>query len=257
MKNEPQIFTRTDDQNVPVDDTILGALEQEGLTESLVREYIREILTEAAQTFEKWLSPQVVDFLIDNYAESSSVLGQLRWEYGKLRGRVWGKYVFNQKKLYVNKAKTEGMFRQQVETILHEIQHWNQHVQCSLDKRSTEARWRHADDPAKGATHDFATMCMRNKQEHGYWKAPHEIDARKFAEDNIDDAMSRAGKQMSGKVEVDSEDEAWEDILDELADLPVVSRLDIGKALGEYDMNTPENMKHAMAELKELGVTVK
>ena len=50
---------------------------------------------------------------------------------------------------------------------------------------------------------------------------------------------------------------ATEDILDELSDLPVVSRLDIGKALGEYDMNTSENMKHAMAELKELGVTVK
>ena len=227
------------------------------ITKKLLREYIREILTEASQTFEKWLSPQVVDFLIDNYAESSPVLGKLRWEYRKMRGRVWGNYVFDQKKLYVNKAKTEGMFRQQVETILHEIQHWNQHVQCSLEERSSTAQRRYSDDPAKGATHDFAMKCMRNKQEHGYWKAPHEVDARKFAENNIDDAMSRAGKQMSGKVEVDSEDEAWEDILDELSDLPVVSRLDIGKALGEYDMNTPENMKHAMAELKELGVTVK
>ena len=48
MKNEePQIFTRTDDQNVPVDDAILGALEQEELTESLVREYIRVMLVES------------------------------------------------------------------------------------------------------------------------------------------------------------------------------------------------------------------
>ena len=50
MKNEePQIFTRTDDQNVPVDDTILGALEQEELSESLVREYIRGLLIETTE----------------------------------------------------------------------------------------------------------------------------------------------------------------------------------------------------------------
>ena len=50
MKNEPQIFTRTDDQSVPVDDAILGALEQEELAESLIRECIREILlTEVAK----------------------------------------------------------------------------------------------------------------------------------------------------------------------------------------------------------------
>ena len=55
MKNEePQIFTRTDDQNVPVDDAILGALEQEELTESLVREYIRGMLIEVTEYDEQF-----------------------------------------------------------------------------------------------------------------------------------------------------------------------------------------------------------
>jgi hypothetical protein len=54
MKNEPQIFTRTDDQSVPVDDAILGALEQEELSESLVREYIRGMLIEATEYDEQF-----------------------------------------------------------------------------------------------------------------------------------------------------------------------------------------------------------
>ena len=48
MKKEPQIFTRINRQDVPVSDAVLGALEQEELAESLTREYIRELLTEAA-----------------------------------------------------------------------------------------------------------------------------------------------------------------------------------------------------------------
>jgi len=256
MKRDPQIFTRANVQDVPVSANILDIITQEELTESLMRKYIKELLTEAAWG-EEWLSPEVVLFLIGAYAEESSVLGRLTWEYGKLPGRTWGKYVNIQRKLYVNKTKTKNMFKQQVSTILHEIQHWNQHVQCSLEERSPAARSRYSDDPAMAVTHDFSAMCARNKWEHGYWKSPHEIDARKFAADNLQDALERAGKFVSGKIEVEDVGEAWDDILDELTEHDVITRVMIGKELRDYDMNTPENMQLAVRKLKELGVEVR
>jgi len=224
----------------------------------LLREYIRGLLAERSWG-DEWLSPEVVTFLINNYAEKSDVLGRLTWEYGKLPDRTWGQYHSKSRKLYVNKAKTKDKFKQQVSTILHEIQHWNQHVKCSTEERSpaAAAKAAHFDDPAVGATYDYNSMCSRNRWEHGYWKSPHEIDARQFAEDNLQDALSRAGKFVSGKIEVEDVGEVWDDILDELTEYDVITRPMIGKELSSYDMNTPENMKLVIQKLKELGVTVR
>jgi hypothetical protein len=46
VKREPQIFTRIDDQDVPVSNAVLDALEQEEMTESMVRTYVRGLLAE-------------------------------------------------------------------------------------------------------------------------------------------------------------------------------------------------------------------
>ena len=48
MKKEPQIFTTIDAQDVPVSDTVLGALEQEEIRETLLRKCINEVLKEMA-----------------------------------------------------------------------------------------------------------------------------------------------------------------------------------------------------------------
>jgi tRNA nucleotidyltransferase/poly(A) polymerase len=42
MKKEPQIFTRTNVQGVPIDDFMLDAMEKDELAESLLRDYIKE-----------------------------------------------------------------------------------------------------------------------------------------------------------------------------------------------------------------------
>ena len=42
MKKEPQIFTRTDVQGVAIDAFTLDVIEQDELTESLLRDYIKE-----------------------------------------------------------------------------------------------------------------------------------------------------------------------------------------------------------------------
>jgi|TARA_Y100000310_G_scaffold197178_1_gene197250 hypothetical protein len=49
VKREPQIFTTIDDQNVPVGDVVLVTLEQEEIQETLLREWVRGLLTEAAK----------------------------------------------------------------------------------------------------------------------------------------------------------------------------------------------------------------
>jgi len=48
MRKEPQIFTRINAQNVPVKDSILDVLAQEEISESLSRQYIRDLLSEEA-----------------------------------------------------------------------------------------------------------------------------------------------------------------------------------------------------------------
>jgi hypothetical protein len=215
---------------------------------NLLREYIKKLLFEVIDLQTEWLSPQVVRFLINNYAKKSTTLGTLSWEYGKLKGNVWGVYRSNHRKLIVNKAKTKNKFKQQVSTILHEIQHWNQHVACAEEFPERSVRQ---------VTSIRGDRCRLELQRKGYWNAEHEIDARAFAEENLEDAMSRVGKFASGKIEMESDDDAWEDILDELTDLDTVTRLDIGKLLMTYDMNTPENMQKAIRDLKDLEVPVK
>ena len=49
MKREPQIFTTIDAQDVPVSDAILDTLEQEVVQETLLRECVRELLSESAK----------------------------------------------------------------------------------------------------------------------------------------------------------------------------------------------------------------
>ena len=65
MKKEPQIFTRSDDQAVPVSNTVLDMLAQEELSESLVREYIRRTLVEVTTLPRQYFS------VIDNAITSS------------------------------------------------------------------------------------------------------------------------------------------------------------------------------------------
>jgi len=81
-KKEPQIFTRTNRQGTPVDDTTLGALEQEEMTETLVRKYTRELLTELAMPSMQWvdtelgsLDPETLDRIWDMYTNTYLSMG--------------------------------------------------------------------------------------------------------------------------------------------------------------------------------------
>ncbi len=64
MKKEPQIFTTVDVQDVPVSDVILDTLEQEELSESLLREHVRQLLVEKKDP------DDITDIILTGFMES-------------------------------------------------------------------------------------------------------------------------------------------------------------------------------------------
>ncbi len=217
----------------------------------LLRQYVRCLLE--ATEFDESLTPDVVGLLIRDYAEEGGVLGTLSWEYtNALPHNVWGRYKPNLQTLYVNGNKTKGLFKQQVQTILHEIQHWNQHVAMM--------RMLFDDELKKfSPSHVFNSFYQPELKEKGYWKNKYEINARDFADRHLEDAMSSIGRHYGGKI--DSEG-GLDEIIEELMNMFIdgdekpLRRIQIGTALSERDMNSPENMKLAVAELIKLGVKI-
>ena len=99
MKREPQIFTRIDDQDVPVSNAVLDVLEQEEMTESMVCTYVRELLIEQAQaqevTYDKYGRPDPTpsDFAFMKEYESLTkenpigFQGERYWYMGEIDGK--------------------------------------------------------------------------------------------------------------------------------------------------------------------------
>lgn len=190
-------------------------------------------------TFADHLSADVVRLLLATYAVE--VDGRpLRWAYEKLPARRWGEYSHRHRLIAINESKTRGMFRQQVETVLHEIRHANQHA-AALQGNADGAMWtnRHSDHRAKG-----------------YWDSAIEVDARAFAAAHVDEAMAAIGRLYGGKVDGD-----LDDVVEELVELwdeqGTLSRRDVGEALLAYDANNAANMRTVLAQLAELGAEVR
>lgn len=195
--------------------------------------------------FDEWLSPEVVELLIRTYAKASPKLGALGWQYAPLSSRVWGQFSADQQKLYVNKSKTNGLFKQQVQTILHEIQHWNQFVEIAENPSNVSSiiTWRRV--------YDHETKAK------GYWKNRFEVDARNFSEVKLEEAMTMLSKHYGGKIEGGSLDLAIEELFDEYEDIGFVTRAQIGMALKDHSANSLENMKVAVTTLADLGIRVR
>lgn len=193
--------------------------------------------------FDEWLSPDVMDVLVREYAKPAPNGEPLKWSYAKLRDRVWGEFSAWNRTLYVNQAKTKNLFGQQVQTILHEIQHWNQYVAEALSKGHNVSDWNR--------------LYQRESARMGYWKNRFEVDARDFSERQLEGAMAKLGRHYGGKVEGGTFDQAMDEIFDEFSDEEFVTRVQIGQALKAHDANTPDNMKKAIATLTDLGMKVR
>jgi len=109
MKEEPQIFTRIDREDVPVDNDVLDALRHEGMSESIIRSYIRETLNESIE-FRELDSPLVYNrasgvkrlalcdtSVTDLPKKNDTYFAEIeRWRYATKRGRRLKKPVLDE-----------------------------------------------------------------------------------------------------------------------------------------------------------------
>ena len=177
-----------------------------------LKKIVRDVIVEVVG-FDGWLSPEVVGFLVREYALTDDDLGELRWSYSDDLGNAWGQYTWASRQLLVNRAKTTGLFAEQVKTILHEIQHWNQHVMLArkfMSKRDPA----HKDvDPTLALTRAFSRSYAA---EGSYSKNRFEIDAKKFERKEFEGAMRKLSNLFSTKIEGGGTfDEAIEEFIDE------------------------------------------
>ncbi len=152
---------------------------------SVLREFVKKIISEKEEPkFEEWLSPEIMELLISAYAQGSSKLGALKWKYGSIpKESAWGAYDPYTRILVVNKEKTKGFFRKQVQTILHEIEHWNQHVRIMDNAPKTKKKL----DPGDM----FFKKYNEESKFTGYTNNPYEVDAQEFANENLKQAMEQ------------------------------------------------------------------
>ena len=204
------------------------------------------------EQFSGWLSPPIMDFLVSTYAKPDPAgKASLTWNYVNLGPRLWGHFLLSRSLLEVNKTKTADMFKQQVETILHEIQHWNQSITATADVADRG----HIARVDKWKSLGGGTSKLRG---NAYWNNNWEVDARRFAAENLEAVMIRIGKMFySGKIEGGDIDTVVEELFDEYIDSEKpLTRLQIGNVLRDYDLNTLENMKKTIEKLRELEVKI-
>lgn len=167
---------------------------------------LRQFIREAAITDERGhvlLTSEIVDFLVRFYAgDNDGNIGDLKWYYddfgtkGTKDGRtIGGMYVSEKKTLLINRQDHQDLFKK-VRDVLHEIQHFNQHMD-----------WKHGDDAMKMAfvkgkkfpkgvdeadavyNMSFDDLVKAWVKIYGYDNSPHEVDARRYAAANGREAM--------------------------------------------------------------------
>jgi hypothetical protein len=213
--------------------------------EDHLRAIVVDVLVEA-RAFDEWLSPDIIRKLISTYAKKSSRLGNLKWEYGQLPSNVWGRFLIYELTLRVNKTKTTDMFKKQVETILHEIQHWNQLVDF-VDARTSGVRF---------AISSWFTDYKMNTRALGYFNNPYEVDARRFGEENKDAAIRAIGEIYGGRIKGELDD-VVEELLDEYTDSEKpLTRHMISRTLVDYGFIGPKYMADVISQLRDLDVEI-
>jgi hypothetical protein len=230
---------------------------------------------EEASEFEDWLSPEVVNTLISTYAVKDRSYGALKWKYAPLPPKRWGAFDAGGPVLYVNKSKTKGMFKQQVQTILHEIQHWNQFVDVTdihrtpiVDDRDEERVRKISHGDRKNRLAVWRNKYDRETRMMGYFNNSFEMGARDFSEENLEAAMRMLGEMhygAVGKIEGSNIDDAVDEIVQDYIDKnegapqgkeKPVTRLDIGRTLQVHNLNNATNMKVALKMLHDLEIKV-
>lgn len=153
------------------------------------------------------LTPAVVKFLVDAYARKADP--KLQWsvlQFGPGRQRITGGYHIERSKfagvykpsdhLLLINMDSPGDLRKKVTDVLHEIQHYNQHTKWDSDagfrQRFTKGKQLPPDvedDPYLLDSISWIRISSFWDRRYRYHNAPHEIDARRFADKHVDEAL--------------------------------------------------------------------
>ena len=174
---------------------------------SILREFIE--LVEAGELSS--LNSVIAEWLIEEFATKghgrphvvmTSLAGIAKTRKHRQVGDInvdWGvinaAYSQDDRTIYVN-SDSRGDFRQKVIDVLHEIAHFNQQTLWESDptfrKSFTKGTIPHpdvADDPPYLYEIPWKEMTRFWLRRYTYQRAPHEVDARRFADQHVDEAL--------------------------------------------------------------------
>lgn len=198
---------------------------------------------------ERWLSSKTVGELVRQFAVSGPV-GTLKWRMSsELSGQRLAEYDPVNAELLVSNARLDQRPVKQVETILHEIQHWNQHNNVVWIVRRQRS----------GASVDAGTRIFIKRHEdqtrdHGYEKNWFERDARKFASENLDKALEILDELTAVEPDDTVIARAVADVVDfydDTGEMPTTN--DVRIALHTRGVRTPGSLDTAMSALRDMG----
>ena len=144
----------------------------------------------------------VIDFLIKKYAKNPSGPIKLKRVYTSFSefvsteesSNIIAAYMVPGKLLLINTDTTDGKFSLMVESVVHEVAHYNQHMMWDGDDKYRHTFAGKYKLPKGYDQYDlydleFETLLEYWIKVYGYEKAPHEIDARSFAQKHLKEAV--------------------------------------------------------------------
>lgn len=193
------------------------------------------------------LSSDTIAVLVDRFAEKGP-LGTLSWRLVDSIGtRRVAEYDPQERTLFVSRTRAGASIEQQVEAILHEIQHWNQHSNVVWIVRRQRK-----DASLDAATQIFLGRYNDQSDKHGYNANWFERDARAFAAANHDEALDLTGVgRQAHDVSLMMAVADIEEFSDATGEMPSVS--DVRKALKRRGISGQEQLQQAIDMLTMSG----
>lgn len=151
-----------------------------------LRAVISRMIAESVEL--DWLPNDIVDSIIDTWALKSPAFGALAWRYVDDVGG-WAKFSARDRELVVSKRKSRDRYVEQIFSILHEIQHWNQYA--AFAQQVFTAKGDEIDDRTVAAM-----FVLKYKRAGDYASNPFEQDANEFARHHLDAALRLTNRML-------------------------------------------------------------
>ena len=174
------------------------------------------MLEEIPAPKKKLLPIDTIDFLIKLYARNQQgaiVLKRGYFDYNEFGAKykkdfenTYASYIIPAQLIILNTKTTEGNVVKLINTIIHEIQHFNQHMLWKSDENYRQEFVKKNKLPPEFASFDFYKLTTTLLKKFGYEKSPIEKEAREFAKSHTQEALDKVIERengiKSGKIKV-------------------------------------------------------